>query len=306
MKRVLLVQYSQSGQLYNIARQFTAPLEEDDSVELVIETLQPETDYPFPWPFFQFLDTFPESVYLDPPALKPLQVNTDQPFDLIILAYQVWFLSPSLPTTAFLKSDAATKLLKDTPVVTLIGCRNMWLMAQEQVKILLQQKQAKLVGNVALVDEAGSLGSFLATPVWVLSGKKGPHLKGLIPRAGVSAQHIQACRRFGERILAALKSASVIDQQLLQNLGAVDVNEGLISSEKTARRGFLIWGKLLRSLGPQGSWKRKPVLLIYVCFLITFILTFVPLSMLLKRILAPLTRQRIAEQKRYFGQPSGN
>lgn len=306
MKRILLVQYSQSGQLYNVAREFIAPLVEADSIELIVETLCPETAYPFPWPFFQFLDTFPESVYLDPPALKPLEVDTDKPFDLVILAYQVWFLSPSLPTTAFLKSEAAAQLLKDTPVVTLIACRNMWLMAQEQVKILLQQNQAKLVGNVALVDEAGSLGSFLATPVWVLSGNKGPHWGGLIPCAGVSSKHVLACRRFGERIAERIQANQPLDQQLLTGLGAVNVNEALISSEKTARRGFLVWGKLLRALGPQGNWKRKPILLIYVCFLITFILTFIPISMLIKRLLAPFTREKIAEQKRYFGQPSGN
>ena len=91
---------------------------------------------------------------LDAPALQPLTVDAAKRFDLVILAYQVWFLSPSLPVTAFLKSDAAKRLLRDTPVVTVIACRNMWLMAQEQVKAMLAACGARLVGNVALVDEA--------------------------------------------------------------------------------------------------------------------------------------------------------
>jgi hypothetical protein len=181
----------------------------------------------------------------------------------------------------------------------------MWLMAQEQVKAMLAQCGARLVGNVALVDEAGSLGSFLATPVWVLSGSKGPHWGGLIPRAGVDPQKIRACSRFGERIRTWFAQDRPLDETLLQGLGAVTVDERLIASESTARRGFRIWGALLRKLGGPGSWRRKPVLLVYVVFLVTFIATFVPVTMLLKRLLAPLQASRIAQQKIYYGQPSG-
>lgn len=305
MKKVLVVHYSQSGQLSEVVRSATQPLLDVADIEVHYENIKPLVDYPFPWPFFQFLDTFPESVYLDPPAMQPSTLRGDEHFDLIIIAYQVWFLSPALPITAFLQSERARQLLADKPVVTLIACRNMWLMAQEQVKQLLSALQAQLVGNVALVDEAGSAGSFLATPLWVLTGNKGPRLGGLIPRAGVAPAQIAACDRFGRRIVEVLQADSAIDETLLQGLQAVRVDAGLISSERTARRGFRIWGKLLRSLGPQGAWQRKPVLLVYAVFLVTFILSFVPLSVLLKKLLSPLSRQRTAAQKTYFAQPSG-
>jgi hypothetical protein len=217
----------------------------------------------------------------------------------------VWFLSPSLPVTGFLKSAAAKQLLHDAPVVTVIACRDMWLMAQEQVKALLGACGARLVGNVALVDEAGTAGSFLATPLWVLTGNRGPRLLGLIPRAGVKPGQITASRRFGDRMKQVLLGGGVIDERLLQHLGAVNVNDKLIASEKTARRSFLIWGKLFRSLGKQGALLRKPVVLVYILFLLTLILTFLPLSILLKAIFAPLTRDRVAAQKAYFGGPSG-
>jgi hypothetical protein len=305
MKSVLLIQYSQSGQLSDVAGHIIAPLLEAPEIEVTVETLKPVSPYPFPWPVLRFFDTFPEAVYLDAPPLQPLAVDTAKRFDLVILAYQVWFLSPSLPVTGFLKGDAAKKLLRDTPVVTVIACRDMWLMAQEQVKALLVARGARLVGNVALVDEAGTMGSFLATPLWVLTGNKGPRLGGLIPRAGVRPEQIVNSRRFGDRMREVLARGGRIDERLLQHLGAVRVNERLIASEKTARRSFLIWGKLLRSLGRQGSFFRKPVLFVYILFLLTLILTFLPLSMLVKALLAPLTRERIAEQKAYFGRPSG-
>jgi len=305
-KRVLIVHYSQSGQLNDVVRHFAQPLVDHANIEVTFEPIKPVEAFPFPWPFLRFFDTFPEAVYLDPPAIQASTLTGDEDFDLVILAYQVWFLSPSLPTTAFLQSATAAKLLHGKPVVTLIACRNMWLMAQEAVKTLLDELGAKLIGNVALVDEAGSAGSFLATPVWVLSGHKGPHLGGLIPKAGVAPEAMTACSRFGDRIIERIFSDAELDVTLLQGLGAVEVNEKLISSEKTAKRSFRIWGKLFRSLGPQGSLLRKPVILIYIVFLITFIITFIPLSVLLKAIFSPLTRRHTAAQKKYFGSPSGS
>lgn len=303
--RVLVVHYSSpSGQLSDVIRNLTGPLNEAllDVHHLV---LRPKRPYPFPWPILRFFDTFPETIYLDPPELAPLGLSAGERFDLVILGYQVWFLSPSGPTAAFLKSPEAKAVLKGTPVVTVIACRDMWLMAQERVKELLAACGAKLVGNVVLVDEGGSVGSLLATPLWMMTGKRGPRWGGLIPRAGVRPEQIKDSRRFGERIASVLTRGGALDAGLLQGLGAVKVNTRLITTEKAARRSFLAWGALLRLLGPQGSLQRKPVVLIYIFFLVALLITVLPLSMLLKTLTAPLLRSRIAAQQAYFSQPSG-
>lgn len=303
--RLLVVHYSSpSGQLSDVLRNFSAPLAESGDIELHEVVLRPRRPYPFPWPILRFFDTFPETIYLDPPELAPLDLPTGR-FDLVILAYQVWFLSPSGPTAAFLKDATAQALLKGAPVVTLIACRDMWLMAQERVKELLAAAGARLIGNVVLIDEGGSIGSLLATPIWMMTGNRGPMLGGLIPRAGVPPEQIKASRRFGERILAVLKGGGALDATLLQGTGAVKVNTRLITTEKAARRSFLGWGALLRLLGKQGAWQRQPVVIIYIFFLIALLITVLPLSMLLKTLTAPLMRDRIAAQRAYFSQPSG-
>jgi len=286
-------------------RNLTAPLAESASIEVRQLVLRCKNPYPFPWPILRFFDTFPEAIYLDPPELEPLDLDQNERFDLVILGYQVWFLSPSLPTTAFLKNPAVRALLKDTPVVTVIACRDMWLMAQERTKELLAACGAHLIGNVALVDEAGSIGSFLATPLWMLTGKRGPLLGGLIPRAGVKPEQITASRRFGERIAHALTQVQTLNTGLLRGMGAVKVNTHLIATEKAARRSFLAWGKLLRTLGKQGAWARQPVVMIYIVFLIALLITVLPISALFKTLAAPLMRKRIAAQQAYFSHPSG-
>lgn len=181
----------------------------------------------------------------------------------------------------------------------------MWLQAQEEVKKLISALEAKLIGNVALVDEASTAGSFIATPLWVLTGNKGPRLNGLIPRAGVSPEEVKRSERFGLRLREALEESHELNEAILSGLSAVDVNEHLIASEKIGRRSFLIWGGLLRKIGRQGAMLRKPVLAIYIIFLLTLILTVVPLSALIKKLLSPLFKTRIAQQKHYFALPSG-
>ena len=300
-----MVYYSQTGQLTSAVKSICQAVE-SDNIQVVYEPLHPQAKYPFPWPLLKFLDVFPESVYLDSPPLKPLQVDTAESFDLIIIAYTVWFLSPSLPITAFLKSAQGKQLLAGKPVITVIACRNMWLMAQEKVKQLLAEAGAKLLDNIALVDAGPSLATFITTPLWMLTGNKST-LGGLLPPAGVAEEDIQKASRFGRAIALALKKdAETGGQPLLQGLKAVDVDSGLIASEKIGQRSFTIWGKLLRAVGPAGDPKRIPVLIFYVVFLIVLIISVVPLNMLIKKLLRPLTKHKLEKQKDYFEQPSGS
>ena len=119
-----------------------------------------------------------------------LDNNDADEFDLIILAYQVWFSAPSLSVTAFLKSSAAQQLLRGKPVITVIGCRNIWGQAQETVKQLLSEVGARLLDNVVLTDQVSALASFVTTPRWLLTGKKDEFWK--FPAAGISQSDIMS------------------------------------------------------------------------------------------------------------------
>jgi hypothetical protein len=303
-KKVLLIHYTQTGQLGGVMKAISGPLTRSAGISVRVETLRPKVAFPFPWPFFRFFDTFPETVYGDCPELESLAVDPDEHFDLVILGYQAWFLSPSLPMQAFLKSPEAARLLKGRPVVTVVACRDMWLKAQEIVKQSLAGHGARHVGHVALVDEAGTVGSFLATPLWMLTGKPGPRLGGLIPKAGVAPEKVAASSRFGERMAETLESGAPLDESLLRGLDAVRVNTALISSENAVRRGFRVWGGLLRALGPQGHWRRKIALVAYVLWLVLAIVVLVPLGYLLRKIFGPLRRRRLAELAAYYAAPS--
>lgn len=305
IKRILVLSYSQTGQLAEITKRIVAPLEQDARIAVHIETLCPVTPYSFPWGFFSFLDAFPESAHMVAPALQPLSLTGEEDFDLVILPYQVWFLAPSLPITAFLKHPVAKRLLAGKPVVTVIACRNMWMLAQEKMKTLLDACGAHLLDNIVLVDPSPTMVSLFTTPLWLLSGKR-DFLK-VLPPAGVDAASIQAASRFGFALRDALrKNEECGTAPLLTGLKAVDSDPHLLVSEKAATRSFYLWGKLLRAVGEPGQLRRYPFLILYVIFLITLILTVVPLSLLVQALLRPLMRRRFAALKQQFDLPSGS
>lgn len=306
MRRVLVLYYSQTGQLRDIVRSTIAPLEQSPDIHVDTVEIKPARPYPFPWPFFRFFNTFPETVYEDVEPIEPADLDAEAPYDLVILAYTVWFLQPAQPVLGFLKSQKAKRLFAGKSVITLIGCRNMWLMAQERMKELLSGLGARLIDNIVLTDNAHSAFTFFSTPMWMLFGQRGPFFGGWVPRAGIAEKDIADAARFGRAIAAQLPTRDADDTRpMLTGLGAVHVREGLIESEKTIKRSFRLWGALLRSLGKPDALARQFVILLYFLFLFLVILTVVPILAVVKMILKPLAKASIARQRAYFAAPSG-
>jgi hypothetical protein len=202
LKNVLVINFSQTGQLSEVSAQIVEPLRAAGHT-VHVETLVPETPFPWPWPVVDFVDAFAECVQLDAPPLKPLSITADRQFDLVILTYQVWYLAPALPMTAFLKSPAGQRLIRDKPVVTVVACRNMWLSAQETMKRLIAEAGGQLRDHLAFTDQGPALATFITTPRWVLTGKRNRFFG--LPPAGVAAEEIRGASRFGRALADALE-----------------------------------------------------------------------------------------------------
>lgn len=305
MKKVLVLYYSRTGQLTDVVKSFTAPLQADENVELVYQAIEPKVAYPFPWGYLEFFDIFPESVYMDGCKIKEFDnIDEDDQFDLVILAYTIWFLSPSLPISGFLNSKYA-KLLKDKPVITLIACRNMWIMAQEKMKTKLKELGARLIDNVVLIDQGGNLATFITTPRWMWTGKKNAILG--LPKAGIHPDEIRNTSRFGFALSEALaKDLEKKNEPLLNGLEAVKVDNSLVGTEKIAHKSFRIWGGLIRKFGTTGDKARIPILALYFLFLLSLIVIIVPLNTIVKPIFRKLNKKKVDEERIYFEQPSGS
>lgn len=304
MKNVLVVNFSQTGQLSDISEQIIGPLRAAGH-HVHLETLVPETPFPFPWPIVDFVDAFPECVQLDAPPLKPLGIAENSNFDLIILAYQVWYLSPGLPMTAFLKSPEARRLLAGKPVVTVVACRNMWLSAQNTMRGLISQAGGLLRDHVTFTDQGPALATFITTPRWVLTGRRDRFLG--MPPAGVAPAEIRGASRFGRALAEALaENRETADQPMLTGLRACTVNPRLAISERAGHRAFRVWSKLIRLCGKRGQWRRRPALLVFAVYLVFMVLTVVPISLLLQWLFSPLLKRRLERLRAELEGPSGS
>jgi len=296
LKKVLVIYYSQSGQLLDISKNITNEIEESNEVGLTFYEIKLKNNFPFPWSKKEFYNAFPESFLQTPTDL----VDLDNPvllkkYDLIILSYQVWYLSPSIPINSFLKNKISKILFKETPVITVIGCRNMWIMAQEKVKKLLVHNQAKLVGNIALVDRHINHISVITIVHWMFTGVKKKHL-GIFPKPGVSDKDIEESSKFGPPILKSLfqNNFKNLQQQLLER-GAVRIKPFLLVMDTRANILFGKWANLINSKGPANSDKRQPFIKLFSIYLsvaiwmiapivfLLFLLTFIPFSKSRKR-----------------------
>jgi len=295
MKRILVVYYSQTGQLREIVDSVLAPIQKEASVTIDFEQLKPVEDYPFPWGK-AFFDCFPESVMDIPCDLESFSFNPETRYDLVILAYQTWFLSPSIPFASFLQTEKARRLLKDTRVVTLLGIRNMWIGAQEIVKKKLAAMGAKLVGNIVLADRHNNWVAGVTIVRWLISGKRGP--SGIWPRAGVSEKDIHEANRFGKTILEAVKNDdySLLQEKLVAQK-AVKIKYNLYLIERNARKIFVKFAKSILKNGKKSPAHRERGIRFFKMYLLFALFVLAPFFSLIftlfRFLIYPFANRRI-------------
>lgn len=296
MKNVLVLYYTQSGQLEEIVRNLSAPLLSSSDINLTFCDISLEKPFPFPWEKAAFFDAFPESfLHIPAKVLPPSDEVLNKKYDLIILGYQVWYLSPSIPVNSFLQSEYAKALFNETPVVTVIGARNMWVMAQEKMKGILKNLNAKLVGNIALVDRHINHVSVITIVEWMFTGKKEKF--GIFPKPGVSDEEIKGASKFGEVILNHLKNDSF--EQLQENLlekDAVEIRPFLIEMDKKANKMFKKWANLII----KRPNSRPKLLKGFNVYLLVAIWLISPIVYILHLLKYPLILNKIKKEKAYY------
>ncbi len=263
-RRAVVYIYTQTGQLREAADALTAPLQEHGWDIRVVE-FEPRTAFPFPWPIRRFFGVFPPSV--DPEALAELVEPADgfvsHPDELVILAYQVWFLAPSLPIRSLLRLHP--EVVRDRRVISLIACRNMWYSAAIELAGLLRSAGARSVEVVAATDTRPQVASLVTTLRWMLTGHREPFLR--FGRAGVGEDELARVAEVG-RHLAMTNRCPPDAAPIVPNLAASDLLAG---------RSFRRWGTAVRSAERFGTAGRAVALTMFVISLSVAIMVGLPL-----------------------------
>ncbi|EFK37140.1 Uncharacterised protein [Chryseobacterium gleum] len=296
-KNILVIYYSQTGQLEDIVKNIARPFEaQKEKYDVTYYNIKLKEDFPFPWPSDVFFNTFPES-YLQIPKeiLPPSEEVLNKKYDLILFGYQVWYLTPSIPIISFLKSEYAGRILKDTPVVTISGTRNMWMLSQEKLKVYLRDLQAKLVGNIALVDRHDNYTSVLTILRWLTTGQK--EKSGMLPAAGVSDEEIAGSVKYGEIIERHFNNNDLINLQpdLVKN-GAIEIRAFLVRVEKVGNKIFTVWSNLII----KKKEKRPLLIKFFKVYLMAAIWIISPVVLVLHLLTTPIFWFKRQKQKRYL------
>ena len=305
MKKILVIYYTQTGQLSNALRATLAPFENQPAVQIQYEQIKPVETYPYPWKYTEFFDVFPETVHGIPCELQPLSVDPNEQFDLVIVAYQPWYLSVCIPINSFLQSEAAKKLLAGKPVVTILACRNMWLGSQEKMKLQLKNLKANLVGNITYVDASANLISLITVLAYVLGGVKDKFLN-IFPKYGVSQEFLDAnAPKFGTAIKQHLlaNDYSTLQKELVE-LGAVTVKSNVMMLEGRGRVLFPLYANYISKKGTAGSAERKGRVRVFGIVLPTAILILSPIITIISRLAPLLFPSKIKKEIEYYSQNS--
>lgn len=292
MKEILIIYYSQTGQLFDILKNIASTIS-DENVNISYCEIVPQNKYPFPWTQQEFYGAFPETFLQIPAPLEAIPSEILQKkYDLVILGYTTWYLTPSIPANSFLKSAEAKILLANTPVITVSASRNMWIMAQEKVKKLLVANNANLVGNIALTDRNLNHISVITIVHWLMGGKK-TSMFGIFPKPGVSDNDIETASRFGVPIKKALHQNEYSElQNDLLDVGAVKVDPSLIATDI---RGNIVFTKWANHLIKKEGQEREKWLVYFKYYLlfaiwliapivfIVFLLTYIPMYRKIQR-----------------------
>src|SRR5690606_7625583 len=196
----------------------------------------------------------------------------------------------------FLQSEYARKIFANTPVVTIIGSRNMWAMAQEKVKKFFEKYQANLVGNIALADRNPNLISAYTIVKWMFTGETRKF--GIFPRPGIAQQEITESTKFGEVIHQHITTDSYENlQTALINKGAVEIRHFLIHIDKTANKMFAKWSGLIKN--KKGN-ARKRWLKGFYYYLVIAIWVLSPIVNVIYWLTYPLRYNKIKKEIAYF------
>ncbi|MFD2871776.1 hypothetical protein ACFS5N_04815 [Mucilaginibacter ximonensis] len=293
-KKVLAIYYSQSGQLGDIIDNFTQPLI-DAGIEVEKVRVRLVNEPVFPWTADTFFSVMPDCQLDVPAELEPFELQSKK-YDLVILGYQAWFLSPSIPFNSLMLTGQMQTAVKNTPVITITGARNMWLSAFVRVKKILRSAKANHVGNIALVDTHPNPVSFVTIFHWMLHGKKDRYLN-IFPPPGVSDADIKHTKVFGNSVIPHLMNDDweSLQAELDANKAAV-LNYNLMVIESTASKIFKAWAMFISKRKNKLPWIRA-----YKYYLLIAFFVGAPILITLDGILFRFTSpKRIRAKKQYY------
>jgi hypothetical protein len=300
--RALVVSYSQSGETTRIAKIFADALAAA-GVDVVCEEIQPRVAYPYPWrSIVRFFDAMPDAILGSSDEIECPHVNPSDQFELVVLAYPVWFLSPATPVQAFFRTRSAS-VLRNTDVITISVSRAMWQRASVAMKRLLTGAGAIHCDNIVVTHQGSPLATLISTPRTLLFGKR-DRLLGVFPTAGVADKDLSRIKVLASVVARRLTVGRQGSRSFLRGEDAVTVTKWLAVPELLGWYCFRASAHVIRFFGTIHRGLRMAGVLGFAVFLVFLILFALPVGVLATFLATPFVGKRLNAYVRSLEEPS--
>ncbi|MEZ4929400.1 MAG: hypothetical protein R2777_05250 [Chitinophagales bacterium] len=228
-----------------------------------------------------------------PQKIKPIPNEIlNQDYDLIILAYQVWYLTPSIPINSFLKSEEAKQLFNGKKVLTLSEAE-IHGQGSEKIHTILSDYKAEIVGNITLTDKNINHVSVLTILHWMFTGKT--RYLGFFQNLVPQQDDIDTSVKFGDIILPHIQNRTTKYAEELAKAGAVNINHFLIFTDVRANKLFGLWANWIYKI-----LKDHFLLRLFSIYLWIGIWVLMPIAFLLYALTYPLFFLKRKKELNYY------
>ncbi len=121
----------------------------------------------------------------------------DGHFDLVVIGSPTWWIKTSVPIRSYLTSDAAGRILRDTPFAAFVCCRRYWGVNLRGVQRLASKRGGRYVGGIPFSYGGGQIPSLLALISYFARGEQRTRYLGVkIPSTNLAPEYIAQAHGF--------------------------------------------------------------------------------------------------------------
>ncbi|MFC2171189.1 flavodoxin family protein [Acidobacteriota bacterium] len=291
--KVLVVYFSQTGRTKDVLDTFLAALRAQEHIDLDIARVETESPFPYPWPMFEMLSIFPETVWEEPIPIKAPAFDENTKYDLVILGCQIWFLSPSLPISSVLHDPRKSKVFSGTPVVPIMTFRRSVSQGLEDLEKTLKGLGAVVIGKISMqVLDKISNPQFKelrhkrlpeGEKEWILDKEE----LALIGRMGMQlAQSLEQIKRDPNSFAFKECCTILLPAGDPRKKMPKKVEEWVYRFTKKQKKKYLRWGKYIKEHSDVGTRKRRFYIIALSPLYIPIVYFFLPFAILIKFVIS--------------------
>jgi hypothetical protein len=199
--KALVLTFSLTGNSHRGAERVKLGLEQHGYTVDMQSVQAEEKIFRFPMSFSDFVRIVVRAFLRWPARIRPLGIQADHHYDLIVVATQTWLVGMGAPMAAVFQHPAHAGIFAGRDVAALNVCRGAWRRSQAMLVRWLQRSGGNVVGARAFSHigwEPSRLFSLWFYLIFKEAGRP-RFLDGFVqPRYGLSDEALQQLERFGE------------------------------------------------------------------------------------------------------------